>query len=161
MVTTPITVCYSNNSVPLRNCIQHNYLLIKQFMPWAIIFWTFSLIFCFSATSISATLAIESTRTRAPYIFTLSVSIAVFATSIFAFSILFGWPMPIFLSKINLITQKRVGSSNDPIRLLLACKSIYSNVKRRVIYCKHFHGPSLQLFLMIPKVLNYSICMQN
>ncbi|BAS95271.1 Os05g0556650 [Oryza sativa Japonica Group] len=76
------------------------------------IFCTFSLIFCFSAASISATLAIESTRTRAPYILTLSVSIAVFATKILAFSILFGWPRPIFLSRMNPSSKKE--SFRDP-----------------------------------------------
>lgn len=52
------------------------------------------------------TFCIESTRTRAPYILILSVSIGVFATRILAFSILRGCPMPIRLSRMKPSSKK-------------------------------------------------------
>ena len=47
------------------------------------------------------TLAVDSTAILEPKTLILSVSIGVFATRIFAFSIRFGWFTPIFFSKIK------------------------------------------------------------
>ncbi|KAL7359857.1 hypothetical protein ACKS0A_10545 [Histoplasma ohiense] len=73
----------------------------KQLIPCDLIFSTFARIFSRSAFSNSANFPVESTLTRAPKILILSVSIAVFATKIFAFSSRLGWFTPIFLSKMN------------------------------------------------------------
>ena len=73
----------------------------KQLMPCDTILATLAFIFSFSACSISATLAIESTRTRLPKILILSVSMAVLAMSTRAFSMRLGWPTPIFLLRIK------------------------------------------------------------
>ena len=63
-----------------------SYRLMKTLQLCWRILSTLSFIFSFSANSNSATLATESTRTREPNIFTLSVSIGVFAIRIRAFS---------------------------------------------------------------------------
>uniref|UniRef100_A0A6B0U3W8 Putative secreted protein n=1 Tax=Ixodes ricinus TaxID=34613 RepID=A0A6B0U3W8_IXORI len=59
---------------------------------------TFSFILTFSASSISAMAATDSTRTRLPNTFTLSASIGVLAIRMRAFSTRLGWCTPGFLS---------------------------------------------------------------
>ena len=75
--------------------------LTKQLMPCETILATFAFILSFSAVSISATFAIESTRTREPKILILSVSMAVLAMSTRAFSMRLGCPTPIFLLRMK------------------------------------------------------------
>ena len=65
----------------------------------------------------------------------LSVSIPVFAIRIFAFSILFGWFTPIFLS------------SKKPVVTERSCKTSYS--KRRIIRLHYYKTPSNLLFNLI------------
>ncbi|WVZ73162.1 hypothetical protein U9M48_021506, partial [Paspalum notatum var. saurae] len=70
-ISPPVT--RASRSMPSKSaCSIEDASISKEFfrelIPCAIIFCTFSLIFCFSAASISATLDIESTQTRAPYV---------------------------------------------------------------------------------------------
>ena len=62
---------------------------------------TFFLIFCFSASSISATFIIESTLTFEPKILILSLSMGVFATRTLAFFFILGHPVEIDFSKMK------------------------------------------------------------
>ena len=94
------------------------HLLMKQLMSCLRMAWTFSFIFSFSATSIWATLATESTLTLDPNTLILSVSMGVLAKRILAFSILLGWPTPMLFSRMKpgqkrnteILTVFRVGS---------------------------------------------------
>mmetsp|Transcript_7021 Transcript_7021/g.7135 ORF Transcript_7021/g.7135 Transcript_7021/m.7135 type:complete len:222 (-) Transcript_7021:141-806(-) len=106
ILTTPASVNICSGKLYI-SC-----LLMKHEIPWPIIFSHLFLIFCFSASSISATLVILSTRTLDPYILILSVSMGVLAIMIFAFSTLLGWPTPKLLLSTNPSSRKE--SANDP-----------------------------------------------
>ena len=66
-----------------RDGLDHSdgYLLMKQLIPCFRILSTFSFIFSFSAISISATLAMESTRTLEPKIWSHTSTISIIRTA--------------------------------------------------------------------------------
>ena len=74
--------------------LSNSHLLIKQLMLCFSIKSALFLIF-----SSSATLAVDSTRTFEPNTFILSVSVAVLAMRMRAFSRRFGWLTPTFFSR--------------------------------------------------------------
>ena len=74
--------------------LSNSHLLIKQLMLCFSIKSALFLIFSFSAT-----LAVDSTRTFEPNTFILSVSMAVLAMRMRAFSRRFGWLTPTFFSR--------------------------------------------------------------